>query len=111
VRREFLEAQPAAVDALLRAHVETTAWIVANPKDAQTAVLAGIEKVTGKQLSAEIVAQAWPHLEFTTDPLPESLHRSADDAVAVGLLDLAGVDLDALYELAPLERARKEPAP
>jgi NitT/TauT family transport system substrate-binding protein len=108
VRREFLAAQPAAVDALLRAHVETTAWIVANPKDAQLAVLAGIQQITGKKLSAEVVAQAWPHLEFTTDPLQDSLRRSADDAVKVGLLDLAGVELDQLYELAPLERARKE---
>lgn len=108
VRREYLEQQPEAVDALLRAHVETTAWIVANPKDAQAAVIAGIEKITGKKLSAEVVAQAWPHLEFTTDPLQDSLRRSADDAVKVGLLSLDGVDLAKLYELAPLSRAQQE---
>jgi sulfonate transport system substrate-binding protein len=108
VRREYLEQQPEAVAALLRAHVETTAWIVANPKDAQAAVIAGIEKVTGKKLSTELVATAWPHLEFTTDPLQDSLRRSADDAVSIGLLKLDGVDLATLYELGPLQRALAE---
>lgn len=108
VRREYLEAQPEAVAALLRAHVDTTAWIVANPAEAQAAVIAGIHGITGKEISAEVVAHAWPHLEFTTDPLQDSLLRSAEDATKVGLLDKGGVELGTLYELAPLERALAE---
>jgi NitT/TauT family transport system substrate-binding protein len=113
VRAELLRDRPAEVEALLRAHVAATQWIAEHPAEAQAAVIAGIERATGKKIAADIVAQAWPHLEFTHDPIASSLHRSAADAEAVGLLALEGADLDALYDLAPLQRvlaARGVPA-
>lgn len=108
VRTEMLRDRPAEVDALLRAHVAATQWIAEHPSEAQAAVIDGIERATGKRISSEIVAKAWPHLEFTHDPVPSSLRRSAADAEAVGLLKLEGADLDALYELAPLRKILAE---
>ena len=59
---------------------------------AQTTVNDGIEKITTKPLADATIAGAWENLTFTLDPIASSLQGSADDAVAVGLLD--PVDLD-----------------
>jgi NitT/TauT family transport system substrate-binding protein len=107
VRTAWLRERPAEVEALLRAHVATTTWIAEHPAEAQAAVIDGIEAVTGKRIAAEVVAAAWDNLEFTTDPIASSLHGSAAAAQSLQLLQLDGVDLDGLYELAPLERVRQ----
>lgn len=107
-RTELLLQRKHAVLALLGVHVETTRWMVANPNEAQTIVIDRIEQITGKRLSAELIAAAWPKLEFTTDPLADSLRSCAQAAVDVGLLDLEGVSLDGLWQLDLLQRAEAQ---
>jgi NitT/TauT family transport system substrate-binding protein len=108
-RTEILESRPDEVRALVRAHVEATRWIVSSPEQAQTLAIDRIEVITGKRLSAPIIAAAWKNLEFTTDPLADSLRECAKSAVDVGLLDLEGVSLDGLWDLALLEEVEKAP--
>jgi NitT/TauT family transport system substrate-binding protein len=98
-RTDVLQSRKQDVREIVEAHVETTRWIAENPAAAQTIVIDRIERITGKRLSAEIIAAAWQNLEFTTDPLAESLRECAQSAVDVGLLDLEGVSLDALWDL------------
>ena len=43
--------------------------------------------ITTKPLADETIAGAWENLSFTLDPIASSLQESADDAIAVGLLD------------------------
>jgi len=104
VRAAMLKERAAEVDALLRGHVAATTWISEHPAQAQADVIDGIERATGKRISADVLSRAWGNLEFTTDPVRASLQRSAADAQAVGLLELEGADLDALYVLEPLAR-------
>jgi NitT/TauT family transport system substrate-binding protein len=111
VRTEFLEDHPGAVRRLLEGQVEASAWVNANPEEAQKAVNAGIAKVTGKSLAPEIISAAWENLTFTNDPVASSLRASAKHAEDVGLLedvDLAGIyDLKLLNEV--LKKAGEEP--
>ena len=62
--------------------------------------------VTTSRLADETIAGAWENLEFTLDPIASSLQGSADDAIAVGLLD--PVELDGIYDLTLLNEVLAE---
>jgi NitT/TauT family transport system substrate-binding protein len=97
VSTEFLETYPEAVEAVLRGLVKTIDQINADPTGSQETVNASIEELTGSPLSPETMTGAWSTLTFTLDPIASSLRASADNAVAVGLLE--PVDLSGIYSL------------
>jgi sulfonate transport system substrate-binding protein len=97
VRTDYLEEHPANVRALVSGLLDAIDEANADPATAQATTNDGIEKITTKRLADDIIAGAWGNLEFTADPVAASLQQSADDAVAVGLLD--EVDLDGIYDL------------
>jgi NitT/TauT family transport system substrate-binding protein len=100
VRTAFLEQHPDLVARCLEAHVRAVDFLNAEPARAREIVNAGIQKVTGRALPAEVIERAWANLDFTVDPIAASLRRSADAAAAVGLLD--PVDLGGIYDLSAL---------
>ncbi|GAA2251495.1 aliphatic sulfonate ABC transporter substrate-binding protein [Streptomyces atrovirens] len=111
VRQEFLEEHPKAVEAVLKASVETNEWIDAHPDEAKAAANEQLEKDTGKALPAEVLDPAWESIEFTDDPLAATLDAQAKHAVKAGLLDQP--DLDGIYDLTLLDKVLKaagEPA-
>jgi NitT/TauT family transport system substrate-binding protein len=108
VRTELLKSRTKDIAAIVRAHVEATRWVIENPADAQALSIDRIEMITGKRLSAPLIEAAWKNLEFTTDPLVDSLRTCAQSAVDVGLLDLEGVSLDELWDLQLLDQAQRE---
>ena len=69
-----------------------------------------IGEITGKAPKVELVAKTFENLTFTLDPIAASLQKSADDAVAVGLLE--AVDLKGIHDLTLLNEvlaARGQP--
>jgi NitT/TauT family transport system substrate-binding protein len=101
VRKAFLDEHPAAVNAILAAHLEALAAIEADPATSQADANAAIDAATGKPLSAELIAAAWQGLRFTPDPLPATVKRSAEDAVGLGLAE--PTDLGPLFDLTLLD--------
>jgi NitT/TauT family transport system substrate-binding protein len=101
VRTEFLEEHPDVVEDLLRAHVETTEWINANPAEAKTLVNESIEQITSRPLAQAVIDSAWENIEITYDPVATSLYQSAADAAEIGFLD-ENPDLTTIYVLDPL---------
>lgn len=102
VRTDFLREHADVVEALFRVHVEVTDFVNEQTDAAQKQTNRAIGKVTGKQLSNEVIVRAWANLTFTYDPVASSLRKSAEDAKALGFLrssDLAGI-----YDLALLNR-------
>jgi NitT/TauT family transport system substrate-binding protein len=97
VRTEFLEKYPATVKALIEGQVDADDWIAKNPDEAKTTVNAELKRITTKPLSAAVLDRAWENITITTDPVASSLKKSADDAVAAGLL--TKVDLKGIYDL------------
>jgi NitT/TauT family transport system substrate-binding protein len=97
VRTEFLEDHPDTVKRLLEGQVEANQYLAEHSTEAQTVVNEGIAEVTGKKLADHVVAAAFENLTFTDDPVASSLRESADDAVAVGLLQKP--DLTGIYDL------------
>ena len=57
----------------------------------------GIEAITDKRITDEVITAAWPNLQFTVDLIASSLQKSADDVIAAGLLD--EVDLSGIYSV------------
>ena len=102
----FLEDQPQVVSGLLNGLIDTIDTINADPAAALTATNDGIEAITENRLADETIAGAFENLTFTVDPIASSLQGSADDAVAVGLLD--EVDLTGIYDLTLLNEILAE---
>ncbi|WP_225647325.1 ABC transporter substrate-binding protein, partial [Streptomyces solaniscabiei] len=111
VSQKFLKEHPKAVEAVLKASVDTNEWIKAHPDEAKAAANKQLEKDTGKALPAEVLDPAWKSIEVTDDPLAATLDAQAEHAVKAGLLkepDLAGI-----YDLTLLNKvleAKGEPA-
>lgn len=97
VRTEFLEKYPATVKGLLEGQVDTDDWIGKNEAEAKTTVNAELKRITTKPLKQPVLDRAWDNIEITTDPVASSLKKSADDAIAAGLLK--EVDLKGIYDL------------
>ncbi|CAL9401207.1 aliphatic sulfonate ABC transporter substrate-binding protein [Streptomyces sp. Tu 3180] len=111
VRQEFLAEHPEAVEAVLRASVETNEWINAHPDEAKAAANEQLRTDSGKALPAEVLDPAWESIRFTDDPLAATLDAQAEHAVKAGLLDEP--DLTGIYDLTLLNEvleAAGEPA-
>jgi NitT/TauT family transport system substrate-binding protein len=106
VATSFLDKHPDVVKALLEGQYAANAYVIANPADAQAAANAQLLKITGKALSAKVIAAAWANLTFTNDPIASSLKKSSTDAVAAGLLK--PVDLTGIYDLKLLNEVLAE---
>ncbi|CAM8622399.1 TauA ABC-type nitrate/sulfonate/bicarbonate transport systems, periplasmic components [Acidimicrobiia bacterium] len=85
VRTAFLNKHPAAVAAILRGHLAALDSITSNPSAAQASTNNEIEAVTGKRLAESLIVASWKSLLFTPDPLAETIKKSADEAVTLGL--------------------------
>ena len=94
VRTAFLNEHPAAVAAILRAHLAALDSIAADPPAAQASTNKEIETVTGKGLAESLITASWKSLSFTPNPLAETVRKSADEAVVLGLnkpIDIAPI--------------------
>ncbi len=106
VATEYLEEHPDVVKSLITGLGQAIDEANADAAGSQTVVNDGIEKATTSRLADETIAGAWENLEFTLDPIASSLQGSADDAIAVGLLE--PVDLAGIYDLTILNEVLAE---
>ena len=94
VATDFLREHPQTVEALIRANVAAIDWINENGDAAQAEVNASIAEAIGKPVPDEAIDRAFENLQFTPDPIADSLQRSFDDSVDVGIsrpASLAGI--------------------
>ncbi|WP_037604684.1 ABC transporter substrate-binding protein [Streptacidiphilus rugosus] len=102
VSQSFLKAHPDVVKAVLKASVDTNAWITANPAQAQQDANAALKALSGKALSAKVLAAAWSELSVTDDPLAATLQSEAQHAVTAGFIKQP--DLSGIYDLTLLNQ-------
>jgi NitT/TauT family transport system substrate-binding protein len=101
VRTQFLDEHPDVVKQVLEGNLAAIDFIETNRTQAEQYVGTQIQEITGKPIPAALVTSSFDNLTFTHDPLPQTLQRSAKDAVAVGLLE-PPKKLFKLYDLKPL---------
>ena len=102
VRQSFLKKHPRAVEAVLKASVESNKWINADPDAAKAAANRQLAADSGKALPADVLDPAWSSIRFTDDPLAATLHTEAEHAVTAGLLTKP--DLRGIYDLTLLNK-------
>lgn len=108
VATRFLEQHPAIVTAFLRAHVEATLFVQAQPDDAKAIANREIARITAAPLPATLLDAAARNVDFTYDPLRASVDVMADHAFQLGFLGDAPPDLRGLYALGPLNDVLRE---
>jgi sulfonate transport system substrate-binding protein len=107
VRREFLANHPEIVKRLLIAHVDATQRLNADPEAAARLISEEIKRETSAAMPLTIVRSALRRVEFSWEPLPQALAKSAADAHRVGFLPGAP-DLSGIWELGPLREVLRE---
>jgi NitT/TauT family transport system substrate-binding protein len=108
VRTDYLKNNPDVIEKLLKAHVEETEWINNNKEEAIKTFNTELKKVTFQTIPEDILREALTRLEFTYDPIQQSLYKSANDAFEIGFLGKTKPDLSNLFDLTLLNKVLKE---
>ena len=106
--RTFLEEHPDTIRDLISGLGDAIDVANDDAAAAQATVNDGIEAITTKRLGDTVISGAWENLEFTLDPIASSLQGSADDAIAVGLLDPVDLADPGIYDLTLLNEVLAE---
>jgi NitT/TauT family transport system substrate-binding protein len=107
VRPKYIADHPGVVEKLIRAHVEVTDYINANPARAKALLNRSIEKATSAALPVKVIDGAWANQKVTYDPIASSLKKSADDAFDLGFLE-KNPDISTIYDLTALNKVLRE---
>jgi len=70
---EFLAKHPDVVEKFLVTHLRLTRWLNAQPQNWATPLDQALKQLTGKALPAGVVADSMRHVQFTEEPLEETL--------------------------------------
>ena len=108
VSTDYLDEHPDVIKALIVGLADAIDVANGDAETAQATVNDGIEAITTKRLGSDTIAGAWANLRFTLDPIPSSLQGSADDAIAVGLLDPVDLTEPGIYDLTLLNEVLAE---
>ena len=108
VRTEYLQNNPDVIEKLLKAHVEETEWINKNKEEAIKTFNTELKKITGQTIPEDQLRDSLARLEFTYDPIQQSLYKSANDAFNVGFLGKDKPDLSNIFDLNILNKVLKE---
>lgn len=108
VRTDYLENHPDIIKKLIQANIDETIWINNNKEATLKAFNVELEKLTGKTIPEEVLAESMTRMELTYDPVQSSLYQSADDAFALGFLGDTKPDLSKIYDLKILNEVLDE---
>ncbi|HKX96500.1 MAG TPA: ABC transporter substrate-binding protein [Candidatus Nitrosocosmicus sp.] len=87
VRTDYLRENPEIIKKLLEAHVDETLWINNNTAQAAKEFNTQLKKITGQEISENVLNKAYSNLEITYDPLKLTLFKSANDAYDLGFIE------------------------
>jgi NitT/TauT family transport system substrate-binding protein len=85
-RTDYLRDNPETVKKFLAAHVDETNWINSHKSEAMDIFNEQLKALTGHIIKPDELKQAWSRIEFTYDPLKETLLKSANDSLKIGFL-------------------------
>jgi NitT/TauT family transport system substrate-binding protein len=100
VRTDYLKKNPEIVKRLLKANLDSIDALNADSAKGETAVNAALQKLSGKQLKANVIDPAWKRLTFSPDPGASSFFAAATHAVDLGLVKKA--NLTGIFDLSSL---------
>ena len=83
---KFLREHRDLAKKIVAAHAELTEWIQKNPAEAQKILREELTAETTRPIPAELIAQAWQRLDFTTQIAEPALNKFVKDAQAAGFM-------------------------
>ena len=110
VRTDYLKQNPDVIENLIKAHIEETQRINDNKQEAVKTFNTELKKITGQTIPEDVLQQSLTRLEFTYDPIQQSLYKSATDAFNLGFLGDTKPDLSNIFDLGILNKILKEKA-
>lgn len=102
-RSDYIEANPQAVKDLVGAHVDKTVWINSHKEEAVQAFNQEIARLLGSPFDERDLKIALTRMDFTYDPLQESVAKVAHDAYRLGFLEKEEPDLSGMFDLEILQ--------
>lgn len=105
---KFLTEQPALVKQFLGAHVDSVRFIKSSATQAKQLANAEIKRITTKALPEKIINESFKNVDFTYEPLANTLNEQANFAFDLGFLGTSKPDLSGLYDLTLLNEVLKE---
>jgi len=111
VRTDYLKNNPETIKKLLALHINETLWINSHKNNAIQLFDNGLKKLTDKTIPEDELKQALSRIDFTYDPIKNSLFKSARDAYNLGFLakgQKQQPDLSGIYDLTLLNNILKE---
>lgn len=108
VSTKFLKEHPDLVKKWIAANVELTNWINKNPEEAKKILNEEIKKETGKAITENVLNESLKRIDFTYDPISNSLFQSARWAFEQGFLGKEQPDLSNIYDLTLLNEVLAE---
>lgn len=106
-RADYIENNPQTVKRLVQAHVDKTLWINENREDAIILFNDEITKILRTGFDEGDLAMSLTRMEFTYDPLEQTVNESADQAYHLGFLDRQP-DLSEMFDLGVLDQVLAE---
>ena len=97
---KLLREQPLLAEKFLAGHRELTEWVNAHEAEARDQVCAGLSAAMHREVSAALVAAAWPRLKFTSRIKQDQLAELVADAQGAGFLR-DSIALDRLFSNRP----------
>ncbi|MDR4491167.1 MAG: ABC transporter substrate-binding protein [Candidatus Nitrosocosmicus sp.] len=95
VRTDYLEQNPDVIKKLLEAHIDETKWLTEKLADANntqnveevvTGFNKGLSKITGKMYPQNQLREALSRIDFTVDPLPDTLLSISNSSNNLGFI-------------------------
>src|SRR4051812_42760138 len=106
---EFLEKHPDIVQKLLVAHVRLTRWLGAQPQNWATPLDLALKQLTGKALPAGVVSSSMKYVQFTDEPLADTLSTMNQWAYDLKLVNSSSLGTG-LVDTKLLQKAREQAA-
>ncbi len=107
-RTDYIENNQETVERLVDAHVSETLWINGHGQEAAGLFNEHVEEILGAGFDEGDLRTALTRMEFTYDPLEETVIKSAQDAYSLGLLGDEEPDLQGLFDLGILDGVLRE---
>ena len=103
-----MQNNPDVIEKLIKAHVQETDKINTNKEEAIKSFNTELKKITHQTIPEDILRDALTRLEFTYDPIQQSLYKSAEDAFKLGFLGKTKPDLTNIFDLNILNKVLEE---
>lgn len=97
-KSDYVKNNPETVKSLLEAHVDKTLWINEHEEEAIARFNEHVAEILKAEFDERDLRTSLERMEFTYDPLEETVVQSAQDAYSLGLLD-EEPDLDGMFNL------------